>query len=53
MCVKFPSEDLNLGSCPPHPTSIYTYKVTNAQDTNLLTTYLQKHWEGGHVALLY
>jgi len=30
MCVKLPLGDLNLGSCPPHPTSTYTCGVTIA-----------------------
>ena len=30
MCVKFPSEDLNPDSYPPHPISTYTYGVTIA-----------------------
>ena len=28
MCVKLPPRDLNPGPCPPHPTSIYTYRMT-------------------------
>ena len=28
MCVKLPLEDLNLGFCPSHPTSIYPCGVT-------------------------
>ena len=28
MCVKLPSENLNPGPYPPHPTSIYIYEVT-------------------------
>lgn len=28
MYVKFPLVDLNSGSCPPHPTCIYTCRVT-------------------------
>ena len=30
MCVKLPSENLNLSSYPPHSTSIYTCGVTTA-----------------------
>ena len=30
MCVKLPSRDINSGPCPPHLTSSYTCKVTNA-----------------------
>ena len=30
MCVKLPLENLNLGPCPPHPTSINTCEVTTA-----------------------
>ena len=28
--MKLPLGDLNLGSCPPHPISTYTYGVTIA-----------------------
>ena len=28
MYVKLPLEDLNLSPYPPHPTNIYTYRVT-------------------------
>ena len=28
--MKLPLGDLNLGSCPPHPTSTYIYGVTVA-----------------------
>ena len=30
MCVKPPPRDLNSSLCPPHFTSIYTYKVITA-----------------------
>ena len=30
MCVKLSLRDLNPGSCPSHPTSIYTYGVITA-----------------------
>ena len=30
MCVKLPPGDLNLSPSPPHPTNIYTYRVTMA-----------------------
>ena len=30
MCVKLSSGHLNLGPCPPHPTSTYTCGVTIA-----------------------
>ena len=30
MCVKLPLRDLNLGPCPPHPTSTYICGVTIA-----------------------
>ena len=30
MYVKFSPRDLNLGPCPSHPTSTYTYEVTIA-----------------------
>ena len=28
MCVKLSRKDLNLGTCPPHSTSTYTYGMT-------------------------
>ena len=30
MCVKLPPRDLNPSLCPPHFTSIYTYKIISA-----------------------
>ena len=30
MCVRLPLGNLNPGSYPPHPTSIYTCRVTTA-----------------------
>ena len=30
MCVELPFRDLNSNPYPPHPTSIYTYRVTTA-----------------------
>ena len=36
ICVKFPFENLNSGSCPPYPTNIYTYGVIIAPQIFIL-----------------
>ena len=43
--MKLPPKDLNPNSCPPHPTSTYTYRVTTVPRVHggTLTSFLISH----------
>ena len=45
MCVSLPLGDLNFDPCPPHPTSIYTYKITTIPKICDCTVMLGVGWQ--------
>ena len=48
MYVKLPRKDLNISSCPPHPTNTYTCEVTTtprASGGSLFDLYCIRFWE--------